>query len=101
MEHDAAHQLYVENHLPKGPPGRLANQGEGLRKQLVQGFSPLVALPEFGGLLRELPVFQGKQFRLGDGDRYGRNGAKPPSFCLTGAMEQRNDQCCLRSDSGR
>jgi hypothetical protein len=47
VEHDPPEQLHIEVALADGSLHGLANRGEGLRDQIVEGLPVLYALPEF------------------------------------------------------
>ena len=64
MQRRPAHQLHIEVALADGPPGRLANGGERLDQEVVEGLALGQAFPEAGRLGGQLVVRQGLHVRL-------------------------------------
>jgi len=56
VQHDPPDELHVEGAHPHGPPGGLADDGEGLRQDVVEGLPACEPLLELGRLGLELLV---------------------------------------------
>ena len=64
MQHDAADELHVEVPHVQHTAAALADYGEGLRQEVVEGLASAEPKPEFGGLPAELFVGELLDLRL-------------------------------------
>ena len=74
MQDDPAHQLHVEHALVGFAEPCLADGGERLEQQLLQGLAVLEALPELHGLRAQLVVGERLELRLQGRDVRGLLG---------------------------
>ena len=99
VEHDAAHQLDVEEPLPRLALARLANGRERLEEDVLERLAVLEPLLELRGLREQLGIAQRLEVGLERGDVRGLLGEAldPPSLTdpqdLLEAAEARSRAC--------